>query len=133
MATGSPATDPIVNAIAAAEAGTTAEIRVHLSKRFFEKDPLKRAFRLFDRFDMARTRERNAVLIYINLRCRRFAVLGDQSAERTLGQAYWRELAASLAEDLRSTDPERAIAQAITRLGEKLRLHFPKNLAPKNP
>lgn len=120
------AADPIVQAIAAAETGSTAEIRVHLSRRLFEKAPLKRAFRLFDRFGMSRTQHRNAVLLYINLRRHRFAIVSDQSADQTLGGTYWKEFARGLAEDLRATDPERAIAQAISRLGEKLRLHFPE-------
>lgn len=124
-AKGTAATDPIVRAIAMAETGTTAEIRVHLSKRLRERDPYGYALELFDRFGMSRTRQRNAVLVYVNLRRKRFAVVGDQGADQALGQAYWRELASRIAEELRSTDPERAIAAVVQSLGEKLRAHFP--------
>lgn len=119
-------TDPIVHAIALAETGTTGEIRVHLSKRFFEKSPLNHALWLFDRFGMSRTLQRNAVLLYVNLRSRRFAVVADQGLDQTLGQKYWQLFTHELSEDLRGTDPERAIAMGVARLGEKLKLHFPE-------
>lgn len=125
---GSAASDPIVRAIAISEAGTTGEIRVHLSKRLWEKDPYGRALRLFERFGMSRTSQRNAVLLYVNLRRRRFAIVGDQGIDQAAGQAFWKELARQLTEDLRATDPERAIAMAITSLGRELRDHFPAEI-----
>jgi uncharacterized membrane protein len=123
---GSAATDPIVRAIALAETGTTGEIRVHLTKRLIERNPHNRALWLFDRFGMTRTRQRNAVLLYVNLRRRRFAILGDQAIDQAVTQIYWRQLANQLTEDLRSTDPERAIAMAVESIGEKLKWHFPE-------
>jgi uncharacterized membrane protein len=128
MAAGSAATDPIVRAIARAEAGNTAEIRVHVSRRLFEPDARARALRLFDSFGMAHTRHRNAVLLYINLRRRRFAIVADRGATERLGHAYWDQLSRQLAEDLRSTDPERAIALAVGELGDRLREHFPEEI-----
>jgi uncharacterized membrane protein len=118
--------DPIVLAIAEAEAGSTAEVRVHVTKRLFERAPFKRAEKLFARFGMSRTQHRNAVLLYVNLRRRRFAIVSDRGADRALGPSYWKEFSRSLSQELRATDPERAIAQAVIQLGLKLRTHFPK-------
>jgi uncharacterized membrane protein len=123
---GNAATDPIVRAIALAEAGTTGEIRVHLTRRLLEKDPFARALRLFERFGMSRTLQRNAVLLYVNLRRRKFAIVADQGLDQVLGQPYWRKLARQLTEDLRGTDPERAVALAVESLGEALKRHFPE-------
>jgi uncharacterized membrane protein len=124
---GSKAADPIVRAIAEARSGTACEIRVHVSRRLLERDPMARARRLFDRFGLARGRRQGAVLLYFNLRRHRFALLGDSSVDQALGPSNWQALARQLTEDLRSTDPERAIALAVASLGEKLRLHFPED------
>jgi uncharacterized membrane protein len=128
MEAGSTASSPIVQALAKAEAGTTGEIRVHLTKSLFEKDPFGRATRLFERFGMARTSQHNAVLLYVNLRKQRFAIAADHGIDQAVGPHYWKLLSKELAENLRSTHPERAIALAIESLGQKLRQHFPENL-----
>lgn len=122
--------DPIVRAIAQAERGTTGEIRVHLTRRPWERDPLAKCRRIFARFGMGRTRQRNAVLLYVNLRRHRFAVLADQGIDRAVGEEFWKRFSAQLSEDLRATHPERAIAIAVLAIGEKLTLHFPKEKTP---
>lgn len=120
---------PIVQAIALAEAGTTGEIRVHLSRRFFEKDAYARAQRLFKRFGMSRTAQRNAVLLYVNLRRRKFAIIGDEGIHKNVGQEFWEKLARDLATHLRSTHPERAIALGVEEIGRVLKRFFPDDLS----
>ncbi len=124
---------PIVRAIAWAEKGTTAEIRVHISRRFFEKDAFVRAQKLFEQFGMYRTTHRNAVLLYVNLKRQQFAVIGDTGIHEKIGQHYWEELARSLREDLLSTHYENAIAIAVRTLGITLQAHFPPALDGQNP
>jgi uncharacterized membrane protein len=116
---------PIVEAIQAAMLGTAAEVRVHLSRRWWEPNPLKRAQKIFQRHGMDRTDHRAGVLLYVNLRRRKFAVLGDTAIHEKLGQRYWEELVRKLRTDLRSTHSERAIALAVLHVGEALRAHFP--------
>jgi uncharacterized membrane protein len=116
---------PIIAAIQAAEQNTTGEIRVHLSKRFFEKDPYARALKLFHQFGMSRTPHRNAVLFYVNLRRKKFAIVGDEGIHQKVGQRCWEEIARSLGKDLKETHPERAIAQSVLRIGTVLSKHFP--------
>ncbi|MGZ3699767.1 MAG: TPM domain-containing protein [Bdellovibrionota bacterium] len=116
---------PIIEAIAAAETGTTGEIRVHLSRRLIERDAFGRAQKLFKKFGMSRTTHRNGVLLYVNMRRRKFAIIGDEGIHKTVGQRYWEELAKNLGEDLRSTHLERAVAMAVLTIGETLRKFFP--------
>ncbi len=123
--TGEVRHSPIVQAIGEAEAGTTGEIHVRLSKRLFERDPLQRAQNLFRKLDLGRTQHRNAVLIYVNLRRRKFAVLGDEGMHKAVGPLYWNELARELKQALLSTHPEVAIAHAVRHVGEVMRKHFP--------
>ena len=116
---------PIVEAIAVAQEGTTGEIRVHLSKRLWEPDARRRAEKLFHRIGLDQTKDRNTVLIYVNLRRRKFALVGDDAIHAKAGQRFWDDLARRLSVDLRATNPEKAIALAVLRVGESLRTAFP--------
>jgi uncharacterized membrane protein len=131
MASGNPfqagvvRTSPILIALAEAESGSTGEIRVHLSRRWIERDPFARAAALFREFGMARTAKRNAVLVYVNLRRHKFAIAADEGINSAVGQRFWEKLSRELAVDLRSTHPEKAVAMTVTRIGEALKKHFP--------
>ena len=123
-------TSPIVQAIALAESGTTGEIRVHLSKRPFERSPLSRATQLFEQFGMSLTHQHNGVLLYVNLRRRKFAIVADTGITAAAGPRYWDQLGRSLRENLLATHPEHAIALAVQEIGNVLRKHFPSDLNP---
>jgi uncharacterized membrane protein len=116
---------PIVEAIAEAESRTSGEIRVHLTRRRFERDPFQRAWKLFHQYGMTRTAQRNAVLFYLNLRKKKFAIVGDEGIHRVVGAHYWEELAKSLREDLLSTHIENAVALAVRTIGVTLERFFP--------
>lgn len=133
MEAGKKQNSPIVQAIAEAEQYTTGEIQVHLSRRWFETNPLKRAIQLFRLYGMEKTENRNGVLLYVNLRRRKFAVVGDEGIHKIVGQKYWQELTQNLHEDLQSTHPECAIALAVRTLGVTLARFFPIQEGEKNP
>lgn len=123
---------PIVQAIASAETATTAEIQVHLSKRWFEPDPLARARRIFTLYGMEKTAERNAVLLYVNLRRHKFAIVGDEGIHRLVGQHYWEAVVKKLSATLHETHPEKAIASAVHDIGLTLQKYFPLAAGGKN-
>ncbi len=118
-------TSPIVKAIRNAQARTTGEIRVHLSRSWLDRDVFNRASKIFVRFGMGKTRHQNAVLIYLNLRKKTFAILGDRGIHEKVGQNYWKELSRHLAEDLASTHFENALATAVLTIGATLEKYFP--------
>ena len=124
---------PIVAAIAAAERGTTGEIRVHLSKRRWDPDPFARAQKIFAQLGMYRTNQRNAVLLYVNLRKRKFAIIGDEGIHQAVGGRYWQELSNALRDDLHSTHLENALALAVRTIGLTLARFFPAALEASNP
>jgi len=126
------AQSPIVEAIRLAEENTTGEIRVHLSKKWIERDPYRRATRLFQKFGMFRTTHRNAVLLYVNLKRKKFAIIGDEGIHQTVGQMYWEDLARALKHALISTHPENAIALAVSRIGDILHEHYPLQAGAKH-
>jgi uncharacterized membrane protein len=115
----------LVQSIAAAETGSTAEVRVHLSRTWLERDTFGRAARLFERFGMFRTAERNAVLIYVNLRKRKLALVGDEGWTGRVNDRFWNTLAEELGKDLAAHPPEKAVSFTVLALGEALRQLFP--------
>lgn len=117
--------DVIVEAIEEAERRSSGEIRVHLSRRWIEKDALRHARRIFGAFGLQRNPRRNSVLIYVNLRKRRLAVIGGGAVHQAVGQDFWERIAADLREDFKATHPENAIAIAVAKIGDELARHFP--------
>ena len=124
--------DAISRVIGEAEAGTTAEIRVHLDRRvphgrFWTKGhPLKRAQALFTRLGMHRTRERNGVLIYLAVMDRKLAIVGDEGIHAQVGDAYWERLRDVMVEDLGGRSPRDGVITAVQDLGRVLQQHFPR-------
>ena len=118
---------PIVNAIGEAEKNTTGEIRVYLSKRWLDIHPYKRAQKLFLKHKMEKTKYRNGIMLYVNLKRKKFAIFGDEGIHQKVGQHYWDAIAKNLMQDLKSTHFENAIAKAVLSVGEKLKELFPSN------
>lgn len=124
--------DAIVQAIVAAEAETSAEIRVHLERHVHHgrgserPDALERARRIFGRLGMHRTAERHGVLLYLALEDRKLAIVGDEGIHRRVGDAYWARVRDGMVEKLKAATPREAIVSAIHEVGRALREHFPR-------
>jgi uncharacterized membrane protein len=118
---------PILKALRFVEKKSTGEVRVHVSRDRFEKDPMNTALRLFEEYSMTRTTNRNAILVYLNRATRKFAILADEGIHRAVGQKYWDLLAANFGEDLQSTHFENAIALLVFSVGTTLAKKYPKS------
>lgn len=115
----------IVDAIAAAEAKTSAEIRVHVTRRV-PKDLEERALRRFHKLGMANTAVRNGVLVYIAPRARQFRILGDVAIHEKCGAEFWKEVAADMEGHFRKGEFTEGVVAGVQRLGEVLARHFPR-------
>ncbi|HXI70362.1 MAG TPA: TPM domain-containing protein [Verrucomicrobiae bacterium] len=115
----------IVAAIRAAELKTSGELRVFISRKDVA-DPVAAAQKEFTRLGMTKTRDRNAVLIYLAPRTQKFAVIGDQGVHARCGDTFWQELARSMTEHFRKGEFTEGIVQGIKRAGELLGQHFPR-------
>lgn len=124
---------PIVKAIAWVEKNSTAEIRVHVTKKWFDQDPMKSAIRIFNDHEMDRNSYQNSVLLYFNQRKKTFAILGGAAFHKRVGQSYWESLAINLRDDLYSTHFENAVALAIRTIGFTLQKYFPPIQSEKSP
>ncbi|HNQ74785.1 MAG TPA: TPM domain-containing protein [Verrucomicrobiota bacterium] len=123
--------DEIIAAIRLAEAMTSGELRVFISQGR-AADPLAAAWEQFHRLGMTRTRERNAVLIYLAPATRKFAVIGDRAIHARCGDGFWQELALSMAGHFQRSEFTEGILQGIRRAGELLARHFPRRPGDAN-
>jgi uncharacterized membrane protein len=121
----------IVQAIGEAEKKTSGEIRVYISHKK-RHDALTFARKRFQELGMAKTKQRNAVLIYIVPRTRQFAVLGDLGVHQKCGDAFWKEIASAMSGRLKQGQFTEGIVEAIHRLGSVLQQYFPASRGDTN-
>jgi uncharacterized membrane protein len=121
----------VAQAIAAAEARTSAEIRVHLDHRC-PGDAMPRAVAVFERLGMHRTAARHGVLIYVSIDDHKLAVLGDQGIHERVGQAYWERLVEAVLGHFREERPRDGLLHAVADVGAVLARHFPRRRGDVN-
>ena len=115
----------VAAAIGAAEATTSAEIRVHLDARC-PGEAMARAVEVFERLGMHRTAAHHGVLIYVAIEDRKLAVLGDRGIHERVGQAYWDRLVEAVLAHFRQERPRDGLGHAIREVGAVLGQHFPR-------
>lgn len=115
----------VVSAVKQAEARSRGEIRVHVA-RGPVKDARRAAEADFLRLGMAKTEERNGVLVLIAPESQAFAVVGDAGIDARCAPGFWDEIAAGLAVDFRAARYTDGIVTAVTRIGDELARHFPR-------
>ena len=123
--------EEIVAAIREAEQRTSGEIRVFITRRGIQ-DPVAAAQRHFMEMGMTKTRERNAVLIFVAPRVHKFAVIGDTAVHARCGNEFWEVMAAEMSEHFRRLDFTRALVHGIQKAGELLAAHFPRQPGKRN-
>ena len=124
--------DCIVNAIREAEAKTSGEIRVFVQRGKLKADALPVAQKKFHRLGLDKTRERNAVLIFVAPRARKFAVIGDQAIHEKCGEAFWQSLVDEMRRHFRDEKLTEALIHGIREIGAVLSAHFPRTSTSSN-
>jgi uncharacterized membrane protein len=124
--------DRIVAAIQAAEAETSAEIRVYIQRGKLQGDALIPAQRQFHKLSMHKTSHRAGVLIYVAPRARKFAIVGDRAIHEHCGEALWQDLAEKMSAHFRAERFTDAIADAVGDIGGVLTRHFPRQSGDRN-
>ena len=121
----------IVGEIAEAESRTSGEIRVYISHKE-RHDALTFARQRFQKLGMARTKNRNGVLIYIVPRTRQLAVIGDIAIHQKCGDAFWQKLVSGLTARMKEGRLTDAIVDAIREVGVVLSQNFPTTHDKRN-
>jgi uncharacterized membrane protein len=115
----------VVTAIQAAERCTSGEIRVFVESRCRYVDPLDRAAEVFSGLKMEQTAARNGVLVYVALKDRQLALLGDKGIHEKVGREFWDQQVRLILSHFNKASYALGIAQVVTEIGKALETHFP--------
>ena len=116
--------DAIVRAIGEAEHATSGEIRVHIETSC-KVSVLDEAAWLFGKLGMDKTADRNGVLIYLALRERSFAIIGDTGINAMVPPGFWDSIRDHMQSRFSENLFTEGLAEGIIMTGEQLREHFP--------
>jgi uncharacterized membrane protein len=116
--------EDIRQAIMNAELDTSGEIRVHIES-VCSGDVLDRAAYIFHKLGMTKTEQRNGVLIYLAVRNRKFAIIGDKGIHKAVPDDFWDNIKAKMLDFFRDGKFCDGLVYAITQSGEHLKQFFP--------
>ncbi len=116
--------EDIQQAIMNAELDTSGEIRVHIENTF-TGDVMDRAAFIFKQLGMNKTELRNGVLIYLAVKNRRFAIIGDSGIHKVVPENYWNDIKARMLNHFRENRFTDGLIDAIISTGMHLKMHFP--------
>lgn len=121
----------ISDAIAAAEAKTSGEVRVHIEKKC-DREAIQEAEMWFGKLGMHKTQDRNGVLIYLAVESHVFAIYGDKGIHEKVHQEFWNEISHNMEAKFREGLFTEGIVEVIHRTGEKLQKYFPLSANDKD-
>jgi uncharacterized membrane protein len=124
--------DRIVQAIRDVESRTSGEIRVFIQRGKLNADPLVAAQKKFHQLRMHKTRERNAVLIFVAPRAHKFAVVGDKAIHEKCGEEFWQHIVDGMRAHFKNEKFSQALVEAINEIGKLLAAHFPRRPTSAN-
>lgn len=117
--------------IAAAEQLTSAELRVVITRSswFGLKN---KAHKLFRKYGLHETAQRNAVMILVDTRSRELLIYGDDGVHQRVDETFWSDVRDAMLEELRAGMLAGALATGIRLVGEKLAMLFPAGSNDRN-
>jgi uncharacterized membrane protein len=121
----------VTRAITAAEHDTSGEIRVHIENSF-KGGVLDRAAYIFRHLGMARTRHRNGILIYLAIKNKQFAIIGDKGIHKEVPENFWTHLHQEMLVYFRENRFDEGLIFAISETGKQLQKHFPRQAVDRN-
>jgi uncharacterized membrane protein len=116
--------DRLLAAIQAAERLTSGEIRIHVESGA-GGDPIRRAAGVFEELGMTRTQLRNGVLIYLAVKDRKFAIIGDRGIDAAVPENFWEETKELMGREFQAGRFVDGVCLGIRLAGERLAQHFP--------
>lgn len=118
--------EAVVARIQEAEKNTTGELRIFVESHCTYVDAMDRAKELFEQLGMTETVKRNAVLVYLALNDKQFAILGDKEIyEQAGGATFWQKAAEHMRTHFSNGDIKSGLCVGIDELGYALAENFP--------
>lgn len=121
----------IVAAIREAEQQTSGEIRVHIentSKGNIES----RALEVFSILKMQNTELHNAVLIYVAVKDKNFAIYGDKGIDSVVTNSFWNDTRNTIQDHFKEGNYKQGLVDGILLAGQQLNSHFPISKNDRN-
>ena len=118
-------------AIMNAELDTSGEIRVHIENTC-KGDALDRALVVFKKLGMVNTESRNGVLIYLAVKNRKFAIIGDEGIHAVVSEIFWDSIKNKMLNQFRENHFTEGLVDAISETGQQLKKYFPHQSDDKN-
>ncbi len=114
----------IIKAIQEAEKNTSGEIRVHIEDST-DKKVMDRALEVFYSLQMDKTKLHNGILLYIAVKSKLFAILGDKGIHEKVPKNYWNEENEMVLSYFKEKKYTEGLCKVIQSIGEKLKIYFP--------
>jgi uncharacterized membrane protein len=121
----------IVAAIGTAEKETSGEIRVHIES-VCKADAVDRAVEVFYSLKMEQTLQKNGVLIYVAVKDRKLAIIGDSGINAVVPDGFWDSTRDFLVDHFKTGKIAIGLAGAIELAGQQLKKYFPYQADDEN-
>jgi len=118
-------------AIERMEHKTSGEIRLHVESDC-KGDPYERVVHVFHRLHMHKTKHRNAVLFYLAINHKKFAIVGDEGIHKSVPENFWVTVKDHVIAQFKEGKFAEGICEGIDMTGEMLKTYFPYNKSDKN-
>ena len=114
----------LVEVIKIAENQSTGEIRLHIDSSA-EKENVEVAFEVFQRLEMYKTKDRNAVLFHVNFNQRYLTIIGDEGIHQKVCQSFWDKIHSEVITQFVQGKYFFGLKEAIFKTGKELKKYFP--------
>lgn len=116
--------ETLKRAIASAENQTSGEIVVSLVKHC-KGDVFEEAKKFFDEKGLYKTKERNAVLVYLAYKDHKLAILGDEGINQKVPEDFWDSTVEIMTSNFKEGRYAKGLEEGILKIGEELKHDFP--------
>ena len=112
------------SAIASAEKQTSGEIAVCL-KKSIKGDIYDEAKKFFDEKELYKTKDRNAVLVFLAYKDHKLAILGDEGINAKVPENFWESTVEIMTSNFKEGRYAEGLEKGILKIGEELKNDFP--------
>jgi uncharacterized membrane protein len=121
----------IKQSVANAELLTSGEIRICIEDHS-KDETLDRAAFLFDELGMQKTERRNGILIYVAIKDKQFAIIGDAGIHEKVGDSFWENIRNEMHNEFIKGEMANGIIAGVTQAGTALQKYFPRQHDDQN-
>ena len=117
--------EAISNAVTQAELQTSGEVRVYVESKCSYVNAIDRAKEIFDKLDLHKTAEKNAVIVYVAIKHRQLAVFADEGIYKKTTPDFWNKQIQNMIAHFNKENIAEGIITVVLQIGEALKEHFP--------